>query len=124
MPRVSKPAQYLGFLFDEAGPTLRESSLSRQWRKMRRAIRKTRKIGLAKIKSGKSATIHTKRLNRRFSNIKICDNGTIKSLRNFSSYARRSAEAFGDGTRIVAQIRRLESTAQKEIAALKAKDTI
>lgn len=120
VPRTSKAAQYLGFVLDEDGATIRESSLSRQWRKMRRAIKRTRKIGVAKILGGKSTTIHTKRLQRRFSFIKVNDGETVKTLRNFSSYARRSADAFEDGQKIVKQAKRLERAARAELAALKA----
>ncbi len=45
-------AQYLGFKLSGAGARLRESSLSRQWRKLRRSIRKTRQAGLAAIADG------------------------------------------------------------------------
>jgi RNA-directed DNA polymerase len=41
-------------------------------------------------------------------------------LRNFSSYGRRSAAAFGAGEKISGQVKRFERAALRELAALKA----
>ena len=117
--RTSKAAQHLGFTLDESGPAIRQSSLSRQWRKMRRAIRKTRKIAEAKIASGQSDKAYTKRLYRRFTHLKVRDQTSIRTIRNFSSYARRSAEAFGEDEKILKQVRRLERNAMRELTQLK-----
>ncbi|WP_343117233.1 antiviral reverse transcriptase Drt2 [Ostreiculturibacter nitratireducens] len=116
---TGKAAQYLGFSFHQAGPAIRESSLARQWRKMRRAIRRTRKIAERNIASGKSTKAHTKRLNRRFTHLKVRDDDGVRVVRNFSSYGRRSAEAFGENEKITKQIKRFERAALREIEELK-----
>ncbi len=120
LPRTTKAAQYLGFTFDESGPAIRESSLARQWRKMRRAIRRARKSAQWRIAAGLSDKVHTKKLYRRFTYIKVHDGDTLRTLRNFSSYGRRSADAFGQGEKISRQVRRFEQAALREIAKLKA----
>lgn len=92
-------AQYLGFTYYPGGAGIRASSLSRQWRKMRRSIKRTRKVAEANIAAGKADKVYTKKLRRRFSPLQV---------RNFSSYARRSATAFGQGEKITKQVRRIE----------------
>jgi hypothetical protein len=119
VPRTSKAAQYLGFTLDEGGAAIRESSLSRQWRKMRRAMKRTRKIAVERIETGKSEKAYTKRLYRRFTHLKINDGTSVRALRNFSSYGRRSAASFGSGERILNQVKRFERAALRELAALK-----
>lgn len=116
---VGKAAQYLGFALHEGGPAIRESSLARQWRKMRRAMRRTRKIAERNIASGKSTKAHTKRLYRRFTHLKVRDDEGIRIVRNFSSYGRRSASAFGGDEKITQQIKRFERAALREIRELK-----
>mgnify|MGYP001465053056 CR=1 FL=1 len=103
-------AQYLGFTLGVDGVGIRPSSLSRQWRKMRRAIKRTRKVAEASIASGKSNKVFTKRLRRRF---------TAVPARNFPSYARRSADAFPKSNVIRRQLRRLEREAEREIQSMK-----
>lgn len=120
VPRSAKAAQYLGFTLDEDGPSIRESSLSRQWRKMRRAMRRARKSAMWRIKTGRSGKVHTKKLYRRFSHIKVNDGVSVRTLRNFSSYGRRSAAAFGADEKISGQVKRFEQAALRELAALKA----
>jgi RNA-directed DNA polymerase len=120
LPRSSRAAQYLGFTLHEDGPAIRESSLSRQWRKMRRAMKRIRKVATAKIAAGVSDGAHTKRLRRRFSHLKVRDDQGIRTIRNFSSYGRRSAAVFGSDEKITGQVKRFERAAQKELAELKA----
>jgi len=117
--RATKAAQYLGFTLDKDGPAIRESSLSRQWRKMRRAMRRARKSAIWRVKMGGSNKIQTKKLYRRFSYIKVNDGTSIRALRNFSSYGRRSAAAFGPDEKISGQVKRFERAALRELAALK-----
>lgn len=109
IPRTSKAAQYLGFTFDESGSAIRESSLARQWRKMRRAVRRIKKVAEAEIVAGRASKAYTKRLRRRF---------TALQFRNFSSYGRRSAAAFGSEEKIMRQVRRFEREAERQIRAL------
>lgn len=116
---AGKAAQYLGFALHEAGPAIRESSLARQWRKMKRAMRRTRKIAERNIASGKSTKAHTKRLYRRFAHLKVRDDEGVRIVRNFSSYGRRSASAFGGDEKITQQIKRFERAALREIQELK-----
>jgi len=118
--RMTKAAQYLGFTFDESGAAIRESSLARQWRKMRRAVRRAQKSHRWRIKEGLSGRIHTKALYRRFSHLKVNDGTSIRTLRNFSSYGRRSASVFGSDEKISWQVKRFERVALRELAALKA----
>lgn len=119
LPLTTKAAQYLGFTFDESGAAIRESSLARQWRKMRRAIRRARKSALWRAKASLSSKVHTKKLYRRFSHIKVDDGLVLRTLRNFSSYGRRSAKAFGLDEKITRQVKRFEKAALREIAKLK-----
>lgn len=120
VPRTTKAAQYLGFTFDESGPAIRESSLARQWRKMRRAMLRAQKSAFWRAKVGLPSKVHTKKLYRRFAYIKINDGISPRALRNFSSYGRRSAEAFGRDEKISRQVKRLERAALREISKLKA----
>jgi hypothetical protein len=106
-----KCAQYLGFSYYPGGAGIRSSSLSRQWRKMRRSIRRTRRAGEEAIAAGRANKVYTKKLRRRF---------TPLQFRNFSSYARRSARAFGLGEKITAQVRRFERAFERELRKLEA----
>lgn len=106
-----RPAQYLGFTLGVDGVAIRSSSLSRQWRKMRRAIKRTRKVASDAISNGRSNKVYTKSLRRRF---------TAVPARNFSSYARRSNGAFQGSSVIKNQLRKFERAAEREISALKA----
>jgi hypothetical protein len=91
--------QYLGFNISPNGAVIRPSSLARQWRKAKRAIERTKKAGLAAIALGKADRIFVKKLRRRFSPV---------GSRNFCSYSRRSAQAFG-AKKINRQVARLEA---------------
>ena len=122
LPEVSRAAQYLGFTFDNNGAAIRETSLARQWRRMRKAFQRTRKVAEKRINEGTADCVYTKRLRRRFAYLKVCDGTKTRTLRNFSSYARRSAEAFGEGEKITGQIKRFERVVMKEIEALKVLD--
>lgn len=115
----SKAAQYLGFTFHETGPAIRESSLARQWRKLRRSIKRTKKVAKHQIAAGKANKAYTKSLIRRFSYLTVCDDDGLRVVRNFSSYGRRSAAAFGEGEKIGRQVRRFERAASREISDLK-----
>lgn len=103
-------AQYLGFNLGPDGATIRHSSMSRQWRKMRRAFKRTRKVAAVNIAAGTADKAWTKRLRRRF---------TARPVRNFSSYARRSAAAFRPDEKITSQLRRFERAVERELAGLK-----
>lgn len=65
-PRRKKPAQYLGFNLDENGPTIRENSLGRQWRKLRRAVRRAKQSAAWRARRGIPGKTFTKRLRKRF----------------------------------------------------------
>lgn len=109
-PLSERAAQYLGFNLYPDGPGIRPSSLSRQWRKMRRSLRRTAKIASAAISKGKATKVYTKRLRRRF---------TPLAFRNFSSYARRSARVFGGDEKITQQVRRFEKEVERQLKLLK-----
>jgi len=114
----TKAAQYLGFTFHEAGPAIRESSLARQWRKLRRAIKRTKKVAKRQIAAGKAKKAFTKKLVKRFSYLTVYDGEGVRAVRNFSSYGRRSAAAFDQGERIRRQVKRFERAARREISDL------
>ncbi|MGY0571494.1 reverse transcriptase domain-containing protein [Bradyrhizobium sp. RDM12] len=97
--------QYLGFNISPEGAVVRPGSLARQWRKARRSISRTKRIGAAAIAAGQASKIFTKKLRKRFYPV---------GLRNFSSYARRSAKAF-DSKKIVRQVLRLERMIDREL---------
>ena len=106
----SRPFQYLGFEFGKHGVRLRTGTLARQWRKMRRAIKRTENTVLRNIKTGEPMRIYTKKLRRQFTPI---------SRRNFSSYARTSAKSFGENQRVVKQTLRLERAFERELVELR-----
>lgn len=97
--------QYLGFNVSQEGPMIRPSSLSRQWRKAKLAIKRTKARGKDAIAKGKVNHISTKRLRQRF---------WPTGARNFSRYARRAAKEFGS-TAIVRQALRLERMVDQAI---------
>ncbi|WP_283196530.1 antiviral reverse transcriptase Drt2 [Rhizobium sp. BT04] len=105
-----KAAQYLGFTFHGEGATIRPSSLSRQWRKMRKGFRRTRDVAAKAIAQGKASKVYTKKLRKRFTSV---------AARNFSSYARRSAKLFDNGDMILRQLRRFEKEVERELLRLK-----
>ena len=107
---ANRMAQYLGYYLFPHGATIRASSLSRQWRKMRRAIKRTRKVAEDGITAGYANKVWTKKLRRRFTPLRS---------RNFSSYGRRSAKAFGSNQKIIKQIHKLERKAELELDKLK-----
>jgi len=82
-------------------------------------MRRTRRIAKVNIASGKSTKAHTKGLYRRFTHLKVRDDEGIRVVRNFSSYGRRSAAAFGVDEKITQQIKRFERAALREIEELK-----
>lgn len=103
-----KSFQYLGFDVSPEGAIIRPSSLSRQWRKLRRNLAKAKSKKHLLQKNGDPVLVHTKKLRRRFSPI---------GVRNFSLYARRAADSFGSG-KIRRQVIRLEKAADEGIRAL------
>ena len=114
-----RTAQYLGFAFDHNGARIRESSISRQWKKLIRSINAVEAKWRTEIAEGRSNFIHTKRLVKRFQAISSIVEDIPRPVRNFSSYARRSAAAFGPDDKILHQVRRLEREALSEIRRLK-----
>ena len=100
--------QYLGFNVSQNGAIIRPASLARQWRKAKRSIATTKRHGEEAIAAGTATKIFTKRLRRRFQPV---------GVRNFSKYARRSANAFGS-KQIVRQVLRLERMVDKAIRDL------
>jgi hypothetical protein len=97
--------QYLGFNISYQGATIRPSTLAKQWRKAKRSIRKTKRIGEIAIAVGSATKVFTKRLRKRFQPV---------GARNFSKYARRAGEAFAS-KHIVRQVMRLERMVDKAI---------
>ena len=104
-------AQYLGFKLSSSGASLRESSLSRQWRKLRRSDRRTRRAGEAAMAAGRAKKIFTKKLRGRFSALRGREG---RPVRDFSAYARRAADAL-EAKKVLRQVRRLERALECEI---------
>ena len=100
--------QYLRFEMSPSGAVVRASSISRQWRKLKRNIRRAKAAGEKAIQAGVATKIFTKKLRKRFSPI---------GSRNFSSYARKAADAF-ESKKLVSQVRRLERAADTAIRNL------
>lgn len=97
--------QYLGFNISQAGGSIRPASLARQYRRAKRAIRQTKRAGERAIAAGKADKIYTKQLRKRFAPV---------GARNFSKYARRSAQAFRS-KRITRQVLRFERMVDQAI---------
>jgi RNA-directed DNA polymerase len=100
--------QYLGFNVSQDGAVIRPSSLSRQWRKAKRAIKTTKARGKDALAKGKTTHISTKRLRQRF---------WPTGARNFSKYARRAAGEFGSKD-IIRQTLRLERMVDQAIRTI------
>ncbi|CAL78901.1 putative Reverse transcriptase [Bradyrhizobium sp. ORS 278] len=90
--------QYLGFNISAKGAAIRPGSLARQWRKAKRSIARTKRIGRAEMALGNATKIYTKKLRKRFYPV---------GSRNFSSYARRSASVF-ESKQMLRQVLRFE----------------
>lgn len=103
-------AQYLGFVLTRDGAMIRPQSLARRRRKLKRHLRQMQRVATRQIEAGLPVEVWTKAFRRRF---------TRPDFRNFSSYARRSAKAFGGAPHILRQVRRLERAAEKGLQALK-----
>ena len=82
-------------------------------------MRRTGKIAMLKIAAGKSTKAYTKRLYRRFTHLKVRDNEGVRTVRNFSSYGRRSAAVFDGDEKITQQIKRFERAALRKIDEIK-----
>ena len=104
--------QYLGFdvSYDEA--LIRASSLSRQWRKLRRNIAHAERLKIRLSEAGAGEKIYTRKLRRKFSPL---------GIRNFSLYARHAANSL-QSKQVVKQVRRLEQFADRKIRALNKAD--
>lgn len=101
--------QYLGYRMGQTEARIREKSLSRQWRKLRRRLRYIERIGGKAVEDGKAKSVYTRDLNRRFA---------LGKGRNFLNYADRSATAL-DSPAIRRQTKRLRKFAAREIERLK-----
>jgi RNA-directed DNA polymerase len=104
-PGSEEVFQYLGFNVSQEGAVIRPSSLARQWRKAKRSIKTTKRIGEQVIAEGHATKIFTKRLRKRFQPV---------GARNFSKYARRAADEFGSKN-IVRQVMKLERMVDQAI---------
>lgn len=103
-------AQYLGFVWTRDGAMIRPQSLARRRRKLKRHLRRMERIVTEQVAAGLPVEIWTKAFRRRF---------TRPDFQNFSSYARRSAKAFGEAPHILRQVRRLERAAEQGLRKLK-----
>lgn len=112
-------AQYLGFNLPADGARIRASSMSKQFKKLHAAIRATNEKAIKNKKPGTPAQVFTKALRKKFSSIEYRQDGHHVKLRNFPSYARRSASAFGQDEKISRQLKRFERKADLLISKLK-----
>jgi RNA-directed DNA polymerase len=106
VPPGHQSAQYLGFNLSPRAPSIRPSSMSRQWRKMRKAIKRAKVAASRSAEAGGPGKVFARKLRRRFSPLRV---------RNFSSYARRGADAFDNGESIRRQALRLERAFEREL---------
>ena len=83
---------------------------------MRRAVKRTKYAGMQAIAAGTAKKIYTKRLRKRFNS--LFDVGNKRPIRNFLSYAKRSAAAFGPGEKISRQAHRFERKFECKIREL------
>lgn len=104
-PDGSDSFQYLGFNISGKSTVIRPSSLARQWRKAKLAIKMTKLRGKEAVLSGTATEISAKRLRQRF---------WPTGAQNFSRYARRAAAAFRS-KKMVRQVLRLERMVDREI---------
>ncbi|CDP50179.1 conserved domain protein [Devosia sp. DBB001] len=102
-------AQYLGFQLYPDGVAIRSSSMARQARKIRKAVRKAKYQAIQS--DGK---LRTRKLTKRFTF--VWDAGHDRALRNFSAYAERSAVELGKSKRIGRQSSRMQNLFRREIA--------
>ena len=107
-PLDPEVVQYLGFNICPTGTSIRPSSLARQWRKAHRMLRHTGRVGAEAVAAGRAPKVYTSKVRKRLLPI---------GVRNFSSYARRSARAFGS-KQIVRQVRRLERMVERTLAEM------
>lgn len=103
-----KAFQYLGFHVSPDGTIIRPGSLSRQWRRLKRAIRRAKHANSELALRSDPPVFFTKKLRRKFSPV---------GARNFSTYARKAAKEF-KSDKILKQARRLERTADQAIRDL------
>ncbi|MFD1950169.1 reverse transcriptase domain-containing protein [Sphingomonas arantia] len=101
--------QYLGYQLGHVEARIRLKSLSRQWRTAKRAVKKTERVGLAAMKSGKAKQIYTRKLRMRF---------TTTGARNFLAYAEKSAVTL-DSAALRGQARKLHKFMNREITRLR-----
>lgn len=103
--------QYLGYQLGHVDARLRLKSVSRQWRTVRRAIKKTERVAGRAIAKGQATRVYTKKLHQRF---------TDAGSRNFLAYADRSAEALGSRG-IKKQAKKLRRFVHSELARIRGK---
>jgi hypothetical protein len=102
--------QYLGYQLGHDDALVRPGSLSRQWRTLKRAMKRSRFKAQKLAAAGERDKIFTKKLRRRFTQV---------GARNFLAYADRSAEQL-ESKAIRQQIKRLRKYAAKHLADVKA----
>lgn len=107
---VQADFQYLGYQLGREGALIRPGSLSRQWRTLKRSMKRSRKKALKLAALGQKDSIFTKKLRRRFTHI---------GVRNFLDYANRSADEL-ESAAIRQQVKHLRKFATKHLAQVKA----
>lgn len=97
-PGSNEAAQYLGFRLQATGASIRASSMSRQVRRMKWAVKRTFLKGENAVASGSAKKVYTKKLYRRFTKV---------PLRNFISYGMNASEALSS-PQVSRQVKRME----------------
>lgn len=104
-PGSPKAAQYLGFRLHPTGASIRPSSMSRQMRKMKWAVKRAFIKGNNAIAMGTSTKVYTKKIRKRFTKLPV---------RNFSSYGARASLELSS-TQVALQVKRLEKKFHKMV---------
>lgn len=102
--------QYLGYQLGRKGALIRPGSLSRQWRSLKRSMRRSKRKAAQLSALGKKDAIFTKKLRRRF---------THAGIKNFLDYANRSSSELGSSA-MRQQVKHLRKFATKQLAQVKA----
>jgi RNA-directed DNA polymerase len=107
---VRSDFQYLGYQLSLAKALIRPGSLSRQWRTLKRSMRRSKKKAEKLAACGQKDRIFTKKLRQRFTHV---------GIRNFLDYANRSSSEL-DSAAIRQQVKHLRKFATKRLAQVKA----
>jgi RNA-directed DNA polymerase len=102
--------QYLGYQLGIEEALIRPGSLSRQWRTLKKSMRRSKLTAAKLAATGKKEAIFTRKLRNRFTHV---------GVRNFLDYANRSSDNL-ESNAIRQQVKKLRKFATKQLAQVKA----